>query len=234
MGDVEVCALSQYLQTIKFVSSILPYYFNGIGFSSLKSLTTIYRLNPIQPQRNQRIWLLCAVVIAFCAIRTSSNPLRNSKGLGCSPIFLLLKAMIKTLMMVSKIEVYLRRIEVLVRVYRSTGHCQPGRLWTREEMKWRAPWKREMWFGWEEMPVLSNVIRTSIVATGASLFFGVVGFASLGAKAEERSLAIFSLSQAVVMLSGKSLINVSIALFKEEGDSVRALDYKYIVLCPQT
>lgn len=37
-------------------------------FSLFKSLRTMYLDNTIQPQRNQRIWLLCAVVIAFCAV----------------------------------------------------------------------------------------------------------------------------------------------------------------------
>lgn len=41
------------------------------------------------------------------------------------------------------------------------------------------------------------------VGASADLFF--IGFERFGAKAEERRVAIFCLSQAVVMLSGKSL-----------------------------
>ena len=62
-----------------------------------------------------------------------------------------------------------------------------------------------MWFGCEETPFLSKVMRTSIVAVGASADFFVMGLERLGAKAEERRSEIFSLSQVVVMLSGKCL-----------------------------
>jgi len=89
--------------------------------------------------------------------------------------------------------------------YKSTGDPQPGRLCMREEIKCRAPWKREMWFGCEETPDASKVIRTSIVAVGASADLFFIGFERFGAKAEERRVAIFCLSQAVVILSGKSL-----------------------------
>ena len=44
------------------------------------------------------------------------------------------------------------------------------------------------------------------VGASADLFF--IGFERFGAKAEERRVAIFCLSQAVVMLSGKSLCNI--------------------------
>lgn len=63
-----------------------------------------------------------------------------------------------------------------------------------------------MWFGCEEMPVTSKVMRTSIVAVGACEFLDFAsGCVRLGAKAEERRVEIFCLSQVVVMLSGKSL-----------------------------
>ena len=64
-----------------------------------------------------------------------------------------------------------------------------------------------MWFGCDETPVLSKVMRTSIVAVGASADFFVMGLERLGAKKEERRLEIFCLSHVVVMLSGKSLLN---------------------------
>lgn len=75
----------------------------------------------------------------------------------------------------------------------------------RELIKWRAPKKSEMWFGCEETPVESKVMRTSIVAVGASTDLPFMGFVRLGAKAEERRVAILVLSQGVVMLSGNSL-----------------------------
>jgi hypothetical protein len=37
-------------------------------FSFFRSLMTMYLDRAIQPQRNQRIWLSCAVVIALCAL----------------------------------------------------------------------------------------------------------------------------------------------------------------------
>lgn len=51
----------------------------------------------------------------------------------------------------------------------------------------------------------SKVMRTSIVAVGASTDFPFIGFVRFGAKAEERRVAIFVLSHGVVMLSGNSL-----------------------------
>lgn len=59
--------------------------------------------------------------------------------------------------------------------------------------------------GCEEIPFTSKVIRTSIVAVGASVDFDVKGFDSSGANAEQRRAMILSLDQVVVMLSGKSL-----------------------------
>lgn len=56
------------------------------------------------------------------------------------------------------------------------------------------------------MPNLSNVMRTSIVAVGASRDLFVIGLVRLGAKAEERRVAIFVLSHVVVMLSLNSLV----------------------------
>ena len=55
------------------------------------------------------------------------------------------------------------------------------------------------------MPLLSNVIRTSMVAVGAVVDLDFIGFDRLGANAEERRFEIFCLSQVAVMLSGKSL-----------------------------
>jgi len=109
-------------------------------FSSRKSLTTIYRLNPIQPQRNHLIWLLCAVVIAFCATLTSPGPLRNNKGLGWAPICFGRYAMTRRLIIESKKLVYFRAKDTVFKAYISTGHPQPGRLCIRDAMRWRAPW----------------------------------------------------------------------------------------------
>lgn len=56
------------------------------------------------------------------------------------------------------------------------------------------------------MPWASNVMSTSIVAEGWSEEgFLVADFGRFGAKAEERRLEIFVLSQVVVMESGNSL-----------------------------
>jgi hypothetical protein len=62
-----------------------------------------------------------------------------------------------------------------------------------------------MWFGCDETPDSSKVIRTSIVAVGASAPFDFIGLVRLGAKAALRRAAILALSQVVVMLSWKSL-----------------------------
>lgn len=51
----------------------------------------------------------------------------------------------------------------------------------------------------------SKVMSTSIVAVGASTDFLLMGLERLGAKAEERRVAILVLSQGWVMLSGNSL-----------------------------
>ena len=63
-----------------------------------------------------------------------------------------------------------------------------------------------MWFGCEETPERSKVMRTSIVAVGASgdLFF--MGLDRFGAKAEERSFVMLVLSHSIVMESGNSLM----------------------------
>jgi len=204
----EVYVLCKYIRTINhYNSSPFPstHHF-AVIFSSFKSLTTMYRLRPIQPQRNHLIWLLCAVVIAFCADLNSAGPLMNSSGFGCSPIFLGRKNRNAVVSIESRKLVYFRINGTVLKVYRSTGQPHPGRLCMREAMKWRAPWKREMWLGCEETPDLSNVMRTSIVAVGASTDLFFMGFARLGAKNWERRVATFCLSHVVVMLSGNSLI----------------------------
>ena len=138
-----------------------------VTFSNVRSLTTIYLDKPIQPQRNHLIWLLCALVIACCATLTSPGPLMNSNGLGCSPTFLVLPAITSKLTSESKKLVYFLSIEIDVSVYKSTGLFQPGRLCTSDEMKVRAPWWSEIWFGCEDTPRESKVISTSMVAVGA-------------------------------------------------------------------
>jgi hypothetical protein len=122
----------------------------------------------------------------------------------------LLKAIATRLNILSKKERYLRVIETVVSVYISTGHCQPGLLCIREDMKCRAPWKREMWLGCEEIPERSKVISTSIVAVGASMDLFFMGFDRFGANADERSVEILVLSHSVVMLSGNSLWHRSV------------------------
>ena len=66
--------------------------------------------------------------------------------------------------------------------------------------------------GWEETPDLSKVIRTSIVAVGASLPLDFIGFERFGANAEERRPAILVLFHVAVILSGKSL-NASVSIY---------------------
>jgi hypothetical protein len=142
----EVYVLCRYIHTIittpvstqNIIHTLVIYL--PVIFSSCKSLTTIYRLSPIHPQRNHLIWLLCAVVIAFCAILTSPIPLINSSGLGCAPVCFVPNAMPKRLLIESKKLVYFRTKDTVFRVYRSTGHPHPGRLCIRDAMKWRAPW----------------------------------------------------------------------------------------------
>jgi len=202
--SLQICIPTSHSRVLTWCRSYFP-----VIFSNLKSLTTIYLLNPIQPQRNHLIWLLCAVVIAVCATLTSPGPLKNNNGLGWSPIFLVEKAIDIKLTIESKKLVYFLTIETDVRVYKSTGHPHPGRLCMRDAMKCRAPWKREIWFGCEETPNLSKVIRTSIVAVGASTDLFFIGFLRFGAKASERRVAILCLSHTVVMLSGKSLVAIN-------------------------
>lgn len=69
---------------------------------------------------------------------------------------------------------YFRKMLVVVRVYNSTGHFQPDFSAIRESSQCRAPWYREIWFGWDDIPRTSNVIKVSIVEVGSSddeLFF---------------------------------------------------------------
>ena len=98
---------------------------------------------------------------------------------------------------------YFRIILVVVRVYNSTGHLQPDFPAMSEDNQCRAPWYREMWFGWDDIPRASNVIKVSIVEVGSSddeLFFEEEF--EPGLKAEDRIWATWSAGQAVVMLSG--------------------------------
>lgn len=76
----------------------------------------MYRLNPIQPHLNHLIWLMCAIVIAFCALRTPPGPEKKSSGLGCSPVCFLLIDINNMLDIVSKKEVYFRAIFTEVKV----------------------------------------------------------------------------------------------------------------------
>lgn len=93
-----------------------PIHYFPVTFSNLKSLTTMYRLSPIHPHRNHLIWLLCAFVIAFCAILTSWGALKKSSGDGWSPICFLLIAILSILDTPSRKLVYFRNIEIVVRV----------------------------------------------------------------------------------------------------------------------
>ena len=72
-------------------------------------------------------------------------------------------------------------------------------------MKYRAPWYREIWFGCDEIPFASKVMRTSIVAVGASVVFDLGDLARSRANAEDKRLEILSFGHVVVMLSGNSL-----------------------------
>lgn len=97
---------------------------------------------------------------------------------------------------------YFRRMLVDVRVYNSTGHFQPDFPTINEDSQCRAPWYREIWFGWDDIPRASNVIRVSMVEVGSSddeLFFEEL---EAGLKAEDKIWAILSAGQVVVMLSG--------------------------------
>jgi len=58
---------------------------------------------------------------------------------------------------------------VEVRVYSVTGHSHPSFPFIIFVNQAMAPWWREMWLGWEEMPWRSKVMRMSIVDVGASL-----------------------------------------------------------------
>lgn len=65
-----------------------------------------------------------------------------------------------------------------MRVYNSTGHFHPDFPAISEDSQCRAPWYRETWFGWDDTPWESKVIRVSIVAVGSSddeLFFEELG-----------------------------------------------------------
>ena len=73
-------------------------------------------------------------------------------------------------------------------------------------MKCRAPWYKEIWFGCDEIPFASKVMRTSIVAIGASVEFDLGDLARSRANAEDRRLEIFSFGHVVVILSGNSLV----------------------------
>lgn len=52
---------------------------NHTTLSKTRSFRTIYLLNPIHPHLNHLIWLICACVIAFCAILVCVGVLTNNK-----------------------------------------------------------------------------------------------------------------------------------------------------------
>lgn len=72
----------------------------------------------------------------------------NNRGLGISfpsfgfpfPLFWGETAIITRLRTESKIEVYFRNMEILVRVYRETGQAHPGDDATSEVMNCFEPW----------------------------------------------------------------------------------------------
>ena len=97
---------------------------------------------------------------------------------------------------------YFRKMLVVVNVYNSTGHFQPDFPTISADSQCRAPWYKEMWFGCDDIPRASNVIRVSMVEVGSSR--EVILFVELaaGLKAEDKMWAILSAGQVVVMLSG--------------------------------
>lgn len=101
---------------------------------------------------------------------------------------------------------YLRKMEVVVRVYSFIGHSQPVCRCMSALRKVCAPWCSDMWFGWEETPRTSKVIMVSMVACGASLDDTEAIF---GAKAAVRRLEIRRGCHVTVMESGKFLRCVS-------------------------
>jgi hypothetical protein len=101
---------------------------------------------------------------------------------------------------------YLRKMDVVVRVYSFMGHSQPVCRCMRALRKVCAPSCRDMWFGWEETPRASKVMIVSIVACGASLDDTEAMF---GAKAAVKRLEISRGCHVTVMESGKFLRSVS-------------------------
>lgn len=82
---------------------------------------------------------------------------------------------------------------------------------------------------------MSKVMRTSIVAVGASADFFVMGLERLGANAEDKRLEIFCLSQTVVMLSGKSLCKYQYLSYQiQKEENIRALHDENIVFLSQS
>lgn len=182
----------------------LPCY---IIISLFKSFTTIYLPIPIHPHRNHLIWLLCAFTIALCPLFHCPKSLTNSRLGGSSFLFLCaipaaLQPPNTIVTGASMALMYFRKILVVVRVYNSTGHFQPDFPAISEDSQCRAPWYREIWLGWDDIPRESNVIKVSMVEVGSSddeLFFEEL---EAGLKAEESIWAILSAGQVVVMLSG--------------------------------
>ena len=97
---------------------------------------------------------------------------------------------------------YFRKRLVVVSVYSSTGHFQPDLPTMSADSQCRAPWYREMWFGWDDIPRASNVIRVSIVEVGSSSEEFLFIELAAGLKAEDKMWAILSAGHVVVMLSG--------------------------------
>lgn len=98
---------------------------------------------------------------------------------------------------------YFRTMFVVVSVYNSTGHFQPDLPAMSEDSQWRAPWKREMWLGCEDIPRASKVTRVSIVAVGSSE--ALVDFLEdefEGENADERIRETSAAAQVFVILSG--------------------------------
>lgn len=102
--------------------------------------------------------------------------------------------------------IYFLSIFVVVKVYSSTGHFQPAFPDIKPDIHAFAPLYREMWFGWDETPCESKVIRTSIVVAGAWEVDDLVDFLvwlAAALNAEASTSEILSVGQFVVMPSGK-------------------------------
>ena len=105
--------------------------------------------------------------------------------------------------------IYFLKTLVVVREYSFTGHSHPECRCMIVVRNARAPWYKDLWFGWDDTPSASKVMITSMFAFGG---LSVFVFAISGANAVASLLAMSLESQVMLiesLKSSSSMMNMS-------------------------